>query len=229
MKGERKETAWRKSRKFGDVYGGRLRPKLADNIFNRAHSLLAPSPEDELPILIEENPSKGFFFPVSGADVIAHLRTFLSEDIIGITHVWLRRVKKSEYDAGEVPFAQFICGSGVRVVILYPWPKDLILCFGAKKPSAKRLREYARWTTDLFYLNDHWHLRWTQDALRCFYLDYLLAHEIGHHIDQYSRHWSKANRKQVEAFADHYAAQWLANSTAIYQVNLAETESDGLP
>jgi uncharacterized FlgJ-related protein len=44
-----------------------------------------------------------------------------------------------------------------------------------------------------------------------------LAHEIGHHVDWYSRHWSKANRKQTEEVADQYAAQWFANSTKIYQ------------
>lgn len=40
MKQNRKETAWKKSRKFGDVKGGRKWPKIADNIFNRKHNLL---------------------------------------------------------------------------------------------------------------------------------------------------------------------------------------------
>ncbi len=35
----RKETAWKKNRKFGDVYGGRMAPKIADKIFNRAHRI----------------------------------------------------------------------------------------------------------------------------------------------------------------------------------------------
>ena len=43
MKQTRKETAWKKSRKFGDVKGGRKRPKLADNIFKRQHNFSAPS------------------------------------------------------------------------------------------------------------------------------------------------------------------------------------------
>lgn len=41
MRQSRKETAWKKNRKFGDVKGGRMRPKLADNIFNRQHNLVA--------------------------------------------------------------------------------------------------------------------------------------------------------------------------------------------
>jgi hypothetical protein len=32
------------------------------------------------------------------------------EDRAEITHIWLRRFKKSEYMAGELPFTEFICG-----------------------------------------------------------------------------------------------------------------------
>lgn len=56
----RKETAWKKNRKFGDVKGGRKRPKLADNIFNRQHNLKCPSNSDKTPIFIVDNPSKDF-------------------------------------------------------------------------------------------------------------------------------------------------------------------------
>ena len=213
----RKQTAWKKNRKLGDVKGGRRWVKREDNIFNRQHSLQRPAPDAELPILIEDNPSKGFIFPVSGQEVIEQLRKFPTEDVENITHVWLRRAKPKEFASGELPFAEFICGSGVRVIVLYPWTKDLTLCFGNKKPTRKKLHSYAHWTQDLFYKNELWYLRWTISALKSFYLDNLLAHEIGHHVDRYTRHWSKANRKQVEEVADQYAAQWLATSTKIYQ------------
>ena len=48
----RKDTAWKKSRTFGDLKGGRVKPKLADKIFARTHSLQRPSPGDGLPIFI---------------------------------------------------------------------------------------------------------------------------------------------------------------------------------
>ncbi len=35
----RKETAWKRNRKLGDVKGGRTQPKITDNIFARVHSL----------------------------------------------------------------------------------------------------------------------------------------------------------------------------------------------
>jgi hypothetical protein len=39
----RKETAWKKNRKFGDVKGGRTFPKITNRIFNRQHSLQKPN------------------------------------------------------------------------------------------------------------------------------------------------------------------------------------------
>ncbi|MBL8203875.1 MAG: hypothetical protein JNM09_06560 [Blastocatellia bacterium] len=214
----RKQTAWRKNRKLGDIQGGRKRVKREDNIFQRKHSLQRPAPDAELPILLEENPSKGFVFPVSGQEVLVHLRAYPSEAIEGITHIWLRRAKKAEFEAGALPLAEFICGSGVRVIVLYPWAKDLTLSFGTMKPSAKELRQYAHWTEDLVCKRSQWYLRWQPEALKSFYLDHLLAHEIGHHVDWYARHWSKANRKQVEEFAEQYAWQWLATATKTYHV-----------
>lgn len=65
MKQNRKETAWKKSRKFGDIHGGRMRLKCADGIFNRTHNLLPPSEGQDTPIFIVENTSRDFYYPVT--------------------------------------------------------------------------------------------------------------------------------------------------------------------
>lgn len=128
----RKLTAWRKSRKFGDIHGGRTRLRLTDNIFKRCHSLKKPSINDDLPILIEDNPSKDFFFPLSVHEVERALKALPEPDHKEITHIWLRRLKKSDYENGQTPLAEFICGSGVRVIILYPIPRSMIIELGRK-------------------------------------------------------------------------------------------------
>src|SRR5262245_5065897 len=81
----RKQTAWRKSRKFGDVKGRRTEPKIADGILARAHALSRPGPLDKLPIIIFENPSKNFFFPIDPDDVLARLRRQPRAHVKGIT------------------------------------------------------------------------------------------------------------------------------------------------
>ena len=69
MRQSRKQTAWKKSRTFGDIKGGRRWPKLKDNIVKRRHSLLKPSEFDELPVYMVENPSKDFYFPITIDDI----------------------------------------------------------------------------------------------------------------------------------------------------------------
>ncbi len=220
----KKSTPWKKSRKYGDIYGGRQRLRLADNIFKRAHSLNRPSEFDNLPILIEDNPSREFFFPISAEEAQGALEALPEEDSNGITHIWLRRVKKSDYTTGEMPLAEFICGSGVRLVILYPIPKDLNMVLGAKKPSQKFIKELTNARAQINLHEGVWVAKWERESLKAWYINKVLYHEIGHHIDWYSRHWSKANRKKVEEFADQYAVQKTATATHI--INFLEEKSE---
>ena len=195
---------WRKSRTFGDIYGGRVRNRVTDQIFERTHSIDLPGPHDELPLVIADNASKHMVFPAPANKIVARVRSLPEQDTIGITHLWLRRAKPNERGT----FAEFVCGSGVRMIVIYPWPSDLTLRFGRSRPPARKLREFAPWTEDLRSGHDGWSLVWTAESLESWCLDYLLLHEIGHHLDWYGRHWSKANSRQVEAAADSYAARW---------------------
>lgn len=212
----RKTTAWKKNRKLGDVYGGRKWPKLADKIFARCHGLQRPSSADTLPILIQDNPSRDFFFPVDGVESLSALAALPAADTDGITHVWLRRLKRSDYETGTMPLAEFICGSGVRLVVLYPWPRDMLLRFGQGRPRSQVLNRYAPWCTDLVQHEGEWALRWERAALRRFYVMHLLFHEVGHHVDHYQRRWSKANRAQVEEYANQYAMQWSVSEVSVF-------------
>jgi hypothetical protein len=222
----RKHTAWRKNRRFGDVHGGRSRKKFSDNIFQRTHSLQRPNLGEALPLVIEENPSRYFFFPLSGADALRALKALPAEDYAEITHIWLRRIRKADYESGELPLAEFVCGSGVRAVVLYPWPVDRKLRFGEQRPTAQRLREYARWQPELRKEGMQWVLVWDDAALRSFYVEHLLYHEVGHHVDWYRRHWSKANTRLVEEVAGQYAMSKTQVATYILNRLAEEGEND---
>ena len=202
----RKYTAWKKSRKFGDIKGGRQRPKMDDNIFRKLHSLKPPASDQETPILLEENPSRNFFFPLSGAQFLEALEALPNRQVDGITHLWLRR-NLTGGRAARQPLAEFICGSGVRVIVLYPWRRDLHLCLGREKPDSKAVASYSACAATPFRSRGWWYIKFTREQLKLFYVQHLLYHEVGHHVDWYFRHWSKANRKKIEEFADQFAFQ----------------------
>lgn len=212
----RNPTPWKKSRTFGDIYGGRERRKFADNIFARAHSLEQPGPNQGLPVLIEDNPSRDFFFPLSGDEVVEALKSLPKRDYEGITHIWLRRLKKTDFINHAQPLASFSCGSRVRLITLYPWPNSMTLSYGQKKPSNHIINEVSRFGGEIKRRGREWVSEWTLRSLRQFYLQGILFHEVGHHIDQYYRHFSDANTKETEEFADQYALAKTATATYVF-------------
>ncbi len=213
---DRKRTAWKKSRKFGDVHGGRSSPKVTDGVFGRVHSLQPPIQGQKLPIVRLDNPSKDFFFPLGPEEVLEELGRLPRQHVEGVTHIWFRRFKKSEYERHEMPLACFQCGSGVRAIILYPWPKDLKLFLGTRKPTPRQIKMYAPYSTELVHGSKGWYLEFALEPLKALFTEFLLFHEIGHHVDRYSRRWTRANRKQVEDFADQYAFERTSLRASVY-------------
>lgn len=212
---KRKGTAWKKNRKFGIVYGGRRWPKVADNICSRCHSLERPGPHDDLPVLLSDNPSRDFFFPISVSEAQEAVRALPKRDFDGITHNWCRRVSATEYRTGSRPWTEFICGSGVRVVVLYAWRRDMKFEWTGR-PSNRVVRDMERFEISMGRRGGVWQIAPSIPQLRRFYIQHLLYHEVGHHIDWYTRHWSAANLSQVEEFADQYAIQKTATAMHVF-------------
>ena len=133
----------------------------------------------------------------------------------------LRRFKKTEYEADELPLAEFSCGRGVRLITLYPWPRSLAWHHGDKKPPAAMYRVIDRYGAELAFRRGEWVSRWEDLGLRNFYIEHLLFHEIGHHVDWYSRDWSKANHRILEETADQYAFSMTTKRSIAYNAKQA--------
>ncbi|PIF45259.1 hypothetical protein CLU96_2260 [Chryseobacterium sp. 52] len=137
------------------------------------------------------------------------LKKLPNDHVKYLTHIWLDKVKKSDYLKGETSQGEFIFGSKVYLIKLYAVPKDNRMIFGSIKPTAKQLSFYKQYCKDLQHDKNGWYLQWTDESYKKYYLEKLLLHEIGHGVDYvYQRYWSKANKKQVEDFADNYAVIW---------------------
>jgi hypothetical protein len=97
--------------------------------------------------------------------------------------VWFRRVSVRAYDEGQIPFAEFVRGSGVAAIILYPWPVDRLLYFGHQPVPPVLLCFYRPWAPTLVSDERGNFLCFTAEGLRRFYLEHLLLHEVGHLVD----------------------------------------------
>ena len=214
----RKHTAWKKNRKFGDVMGGRKKSKLADNIFNRQHNLSAPLEGEEKPIFIVDNPSRDFYFPVTIEEVIETIKQLPKDQTDHLTHIWFQKIKKSDYLSGETFQGCFICGNGVYLIVLHPFPRDDKMRLGKCKPLNKTLNYYKDYSTNIGTDKDGWYLLWTEEQIKRYYLESLLLHELGHSIDSFhKKYWSKATNRKKENWADNYVAVWADQIRETYE------------
>jgi len=214
----RKFTAWKKNRKYGDVFGGRTLPKIVDNIFNQQHNLTPPQPDDEKPIFIIDNPSRDFYFPITVDEIKSILRKLPNEHTENLTHIWLQKTKKTDYIKGETFQGCFICGSNVNLIVFHPFPVDNKMRLGNEKPIKKTLNYYKDFTTDLQIDKNGWFLQWTESNIKKYYLENLLLQQIGYSIDSsYKRFWSKASKIKNANHADNYVAVWADKIRNIYE------------
>ena len=200
-------TPWRKSRTFGDLHGGRTRRRWADNVVARTHSLPRPGPDDALPFLIEDNPSRQFAFPVSVETCARALRRLPPEHTEGLTHLWLRALP-ARLVAPGTPWALYVRGSGVCAIVLHPWESDGRRWIETRPPPPSLQASFQRFGGRTLRTRRGWDAFFSSpENLARFYLEHLLCHEVAHHYA-----WKvlglRQTERQAEAFADEYARRW---------------------
>jgi hypothetical protein len=142
-----------------------------DDIFARSHPFSAPEATDDIPFLIVDNPSKGYYFPIDVDDIQNVLDSYPKEEVDFITHIWLR--KHLQKRPKGLLLAEFMTGSGMYLMTLYPLEKSNRHYFGEWEPIRKVLREYERFAN----LGEDEHGRYAQftpESAKQYYLEVLL-------------------------------------------------------
>ncbi|NOQ73479.1 MAG: hypothetical protein GQ574_15850 [Crocinitomix sp.] len=203
----RKETAWKKSRKFGDIMGGRKYNKWLNSTFDRFHNLEPLLEYDDTPVFIVDNPSRDFFFPVTKEDIQEQLKNLPDYQIKWLSYIWLKKQSQKEFDNENSLQGCYIWGGGIQLITLYSFPNDLKMNFGKKRPKQSTLNWYKAFCSRLVEEKQNWYLQWTKEEIKNYYLNGLLLHEIGHHIDNQYK-YSIASITKAEKWADNYALYW---------------------
>ena len=108
------------------------------------------------------------------------------------------------------------------MIVLFPWRTDNRICFGRRAPQGEVRHTYERFEAAIVRRGSYWYAQFADSGLRRFYLEYLLYHEIGHHLDWYYRRWTPANTRKCEEAADQYAITW--SRTAKHTINRIEKD-----
>jgi hypothetical protein len=164
-----RHTPWKKSRTYGDNYGGATGHRDSDNIRSRLHSFHAPSEFETLPIFRQDNPSREWFHPLSAENIHSALNALPSDYHGDVTHVWMRRNTTIRNQSNEY-VSDAIYGSGVSLITVYPTRTNLIRRHGLQKPSQHCQRIYKKYGVEFNRKGTTWQTKWSIEGLRKFYL-----------------------------------------------------------
>lgn len=153
-----------------------------DKIFDRVKGLKKPGKFEAMPVILQDDLPKGMYFPAESDQVAELLKTLSSADLAGLTHIWLRRAKASEFRSGRIPFAEYIRSEDLCVIAIFAWPDHMLTPLIAK-PGDKIMNRYKSWSPQLTSHKGKWLIQWSHDVVTDFFLNDVLKGEINHHTE----------------------------------------------
>lgn len=182
----RVQLAGRRARIAGDVCRGSYMPP---------ESWFEPTGEQAGFVVLDHEAGKGFKHVLTEADI----RDRLAQLPEGMTRC-LEVVQLSQMTRKKRVSPCYGMQWGATIY-LYPIEESRVEVFTSPpKPSQKIEAQMfgARWVQD----KKHWKLIWTEDAIRDFYLNNVLIHELGHLVDQ-----RNTTFKDRERYAEWFAVE----------------------
>jgi hypothetical protein len=147
-----------------------------------------------------EDPGSDFHHPVTMCEVLERL-TQLPREITGRIGVRLDHLSMPHLRSPSLPAYGMQWGSAVYLLPIeasriekYPVLPSVIY-----RQELEKFGAQWKWNRD----TDQWECHWSKEALRIFYLENVLIHEIGHLLDNRNTSVRK-HEAFANAFADHY-------------------------
>lgn len=192
-----KKARWQINASQSAPVGGRSHLATAEAVFDRALSLEMPDVSEEWPRYVTDSIPKDVFFPADEAEIARAFKALPAVDTEGISHIWLRRAKASEFRSGRIPLAEYIAWGDIALIVFYPWPESLRLPL-TRKPADKVLIRYKRWKPAAVSHKGKWHFSWEVEAAKDFCLNELVRHMVLVHSDFRKEHLAREKRRGEE-------------------------------
>ena len=154
-------------------------------------------------ILIEQT-RDDFLMPVTPRDLKRMLADVPIEYVHGLKAIFLLGGSSKQ---GKVFYSSLYCYGTYwsDCIFLHPYPRNRMRMYINRRPKPSLLQEYRR-VGALVTHDDQdgvW-IRFSRESLKKFYLQDVLLHELGHHVDRDA----DKNGRRSEGFADWFASEY---------------------
>lgn len=212
----------RRNKNIGKTQGGRVKDGSASEKLSRIFSrqIWARLSNEEVKdgyIVIEENPSRDFFHPVTEGEIRKTLDRMPNKLTEHLRAVVMPRLTVADKRRGVEAKRRYSC------IILNPFPNSLRLFWSTIPPKKKAVQHYEPWNARWEEDGDGWYQAWDLDDLKTYYLFHLLLHELGH-INQ---PWFNSLMRREE-FAEDFALTW-ARKLNVLRREKEPIDPNGLP
>lgn len=148
------------------------------------------------PEFVVQSAGSGYVHAVTTADIRERL-TRLPQEFVGALEV----IQLSQMTRKRALFPRYGMQWGPNIY-LYPIEESLVERY-LRPPSPQQRIEAQMYGGEWVEADAEWHLVWTPETLRDFYLNNVLIHEIGHVVDT-----RNSNPTQRERFANWFATEY---------------------
>ncbi len=90
-----------------------------------------------------------------------------------------------------------------EVIFLFPFPKKEITTCCVTLPPPHLKKDYEKAGAIYFFKKQKWYRYFSKKALKTFYLNDVLVHELGHHVDRNTK-----NERKAEGYAEWFAREY---------------------
>ena len=153
------------------------------------------------PLVRVERTHKDFLFPVSAKEIHATISRIPLDYLRGIKAILVPTGSKKQLKATK---SLFIYGEyWMNCIFLHPYPRREMLLTNCNRLRPHELESYRRSGATIGKNEKGTTVTFDERALKGFYLNEVLIHEIGHHIDKQRRPQMKR-----EKFAEWFALEY---------------------
>lgn len=174
------------------------------NIAKENDKIIFSEEQDEI-FIRTYKPSNGFIHPLKQDDIKQAINSIPLQYLSDLRGIFLCSGSKKQKYSGEIRFGTY--HNYYKSIFLFPFPEAKYIEYNTK-PKPSTCIEYERHGAIWMKENLKWKIQFDARSLHSFYLNDVLYHEIGHHVQNITQDRKFKTYDENERFAEWFALEF---------------------